>query len=163
MSQAWHSGQVRKYTGEPYYLHPVEVMEIVKTVSHNEAMLCAALLHDVVEDTECTIIMISNTLGDDVAELVEMLTDISKPEDGNRSTRKSIDREHTSKSSSMAKTIKLADLISNSQSIFKHDADFAKVYLKEKQLLLEVLQEGDAILMVRAKQIISDYYEHNPK
>lgn len=146
MSKEWHSGQVRKYTGEPYYLHTVEVMEIVKTVPHIEEMLCAALLHDVVEDTDCTLDMINNTLGDEVAYLVEMLTDVSKPEDGNRSKRKAIDLEHTSKASPMAKTIKLADLISNTKSIVKHDKNFAKVYLQEKALLLEVLKDGDETL-----------------
>ena len=50
-----HEGQVRKYTGVPYIVHPIEVMEIVCTVEHDDAMLAAALLHDVVEDTEHTI------------------------------------------------------------------------------------------------------------
>ena len=45
-----HEGQKRKYSGEPYINHPVEVMQIVSTVPHTEEMLAAALLHDVVED-----------------------------------------------------------------------------------------------------------------
>jgi len=78
--------------------------------------------------------------------LVEQLTDISGPSDGNRTTRKEIDRQHTSKSYPDAKTIKLADLIDNQFSIVKRDPNFAKVYLKEKGLLLEVLKEGDKTL-----------------
>ena len=50
-----HEGQVRKYTGEPYIVHPLEVAEIVKTVEHTEEMLMAAVLHDTVEDTDTTI------------------------------------------------------------------------------------------------------------
>src|SRR3546814_15231434 len=45
---------VRKYTGEPYIHHPIEVMEIVSSVPHTEDMLAAALLHDTIEDTSVT-------------------------------------------------------------------------------------------------------------
>ena len=47
--------QRRKYTGEPYIVHPAEVARLVASVSNDEAMICAAWLHDVVEDTEVTI------------------------------------------------------------------------------------------------------------
>src|SRR3546814_3874012 len=43
---------VRKYTGEPYIHHPIEVMEIVSSVPHTEDMLAAALLHDTIERSE---------------------------------------------------------------------------------------------------------------
>jgi hypothetical protein len=71
------------------------------------------------------------------------MTDISQPQDGNRATRKAIDREHTARAPAEAQTIKLADLISNSKSIMKHDPAFAKTYLEEKRLLLEVMTKGD--------------------
>lgn len=47
--------QRRKYTNEPYISHPAAVVELVRSVPHTEAMLCAAWLHDVVEDTPCTL------------------------------------------------------------------------------------------------------------
>jgi (p)ppGpp synthase/HD superfamily hydrolase len=53
----------------------------------------------------------------EVVALVEMLTDVSKPEDGNRAVRKEIDRQHTALASPEGKTIKLADLIDNTQSM----------------------------------------------
>jgi len=59
----------------------------------------AAWLHDTVEDTPCTLDDVRNMCGEEVAVLVEMLTDTSKPEDGNRAARKAIDREHTAKAS----------------------------------------------------------------
>ena len=90
-----HGDQKRKYTGEMYIVHPIEVMEIVKTVPHDDAMLAAALLHDVVEDTDVTLDEVRSAFGDDVAALVDDLTDVSKPEDGNRKTRKAMDREHS--------------------------------------------------------------------
>ena len=141
-----HGDQKRKYTGEPYIVHPIEVMEIVKSVPHDDAMLAAALLHDVVEDTDVTIEEIESAFGPDVAELVGFLTDVSKPEDGNRKFRKGLDREHSAKAPARAQTVKLADLISNSRDILKNDPHFAKVYLREKEQLLEVLLLGDPAL-----------------
>lgn len=149
-------GQMRKYTGEPYIVHPVEVAGIVQTVCHTEAMLAAALLHDTVEDTGVRIEDIEREFGAEVAELVEWLTDVSTKEDGNRATRKAIDREHISRASAAAKTIKLADLISNSQSILAHDAGFARVYLAEKAALLEVLKDGDSSLLAQAHLLLQD-------
>lgn len=151
---AAHEGQVRKYTGEPYINHPIEVMEIVKTVSSDVAMHAAALLHDVVEDTDVTIEDIIREFGDDVAQLVDDLTDVSKPEDGNRKARKALDRAHSAMSSGRAQTVKLADLISNGKDILQHDRHFAKVFLAEKALLLEVLTKGDAKLHTIASEIV---------
>lgn len=145
-------GQVRKYTGEPYINHPAEVVLILERAGVIQPeMLAAAWLHDVVEDTGVTIEVIRAEFGQCVATLVEGLTDVSKPEDGNRKKRKAIDRAHTAKQSPACKTIKLADLISNTQSIVKRDPEFAKVYLAEKRLLLdEALRHGDTFLWRQA-------------
>ena len=146
--------QVRKYTGEPYINHPAAVVELVRSVPHTEAMLCAAWLHDTVEDTNATIDEIEREFGEEVAAMVESLTDVSEPMDGNRERRKAIDRDHTSKASPQAKTIKLADLIDNTKTIMAFDPKFAKIYLGEKKLLLTVLREGDKTLFDLAmKQI----------
>ena len=153
-----HKFQSRKYTNEPYIIHPVSVMWIVKEVPHTDAMLCAALLHDTVEDTEVNILDIHNEFGAEIAGLVHQLTDASRPEDGNRVYRKEIDRRWISGASPEAKTIKLADLLDNSASIMKHDPGFAKTYMGEKSLLLNVLREGDSTLWVRASRVVQDYY-----
>lgn len=145
----------RKYTGEPYITHPAAVVELVRSVPHTEAMICAAWLHDTVEDTPATLDEIERVFGGTVAALVEMLTDVSKPSDGKRAVRKAIDREHTAKASPEAKTIKLADLIDNTKSIAAHDPKFARVYLAEKALLLEVLKEGDAVLLEMAHSFMT--------
>lgn len=149
-------GQVRKYTGEEYISHPIEVAAIVSSVPHTDEMLAAALLHDTVEDTKVTAEDIRREFGAEVAALVGWLTDVSHPGDGNRAARKAIDRKHTAQAPVEAKTIKLADLISNSQSIIAHDPSFARVYLREKAALLEVLKEGDPTLWVRANQVVYD-------
>jgi len=143
-------GQKRKYTNSPYWKHPQAVARIVKSVDHTERMLATAWLHDVVEDTSIRIDVISAWFGQEVASYVFYLTDQSKPEDGNRAERKAIDRAHIAKAPPAAMTIKLADLIHNTETIVKYDPNFAKVYLEEKRLLLEVLKEGDSKLWHQA-------------
>ncbi len=150
----YHEGQLRKYTNEPYITHPGAVADLVRTVPHTEAMIAAAWLHDTVEDTPCVIENVVEEFGPEVAELVEWLTDVSTKEDGNRAQRKAIDRAHTAKAPAAAKTIKLADLIDNSRSIIERDPKFARIYLEEKRLLLEVLKEGDPTLWAIADQIV---------
>lgn len=145
-----HKGQVRKYTNEPYIVHPLEVVDIIKSVDHTEEMLIAAVLHDVVEDTPFTSEDIHGRFGPVVGKLVDELTDISKPSDGNRAVRKAKDRDHLAKASRAAQTIKVADLISNTTSIVEHDPKFAKVYLKEKADLLDVLVLADKKLLKKA-------------
>jgi (p)ppGpp synthase/HD superfamily hydrolase len=147
--------QLRKYTNEPYIVHPAEVAGIVESVEGATfEMIAAAWLHDVVEDTGVTIEVIKAEFGEEVAELVGWLTDVSRPEQGNRATRKAIDRAHTAVAPAAAQTIKLADLISNTRSIMQHDEKFAKTYLEEKRMLLEVMTKGDAVLMAEARKYI---------
>jgi (p)ppGpp synthase/HD superfamily hydrolase len=149
------AAQLRKYTNEPYIVHPAEVSGIVDSVEGaTAAMVAAAWLHDVVEDTGVTNEIIRAEFGEEVAELVGWLTDVSRPEQGNRATRKAIDRAHTAMAPAAAQTIKLADLISNCRSIREHDEAFAKIYFEEKRLLLEVLTKGDATLLAHAKSLV---------
>lgn len=147
-------GQKRKYTFEPYIVHPTEVAELVATVTSNTGMIAAAWLHDVIEDTQVTEETIRVEFGDEIADLVMWLTDVSKPEDGNRAIRKAIDLDHTKKASPNAKTIKLADIISNVRSISEHDPEFAKIYLEEKRAQLAVLTEGNQTLYEFAYEMI---------
>jgi (p)ppGpp synthase/HD superfamily hydrolase len=147
-------GQVRKYSGAPYWVHPYEVAEIVSTVDHTDAMIAAAYLHDVIEDTHITIDLIRDEFSDEIGDMVEWLTDISKKEDGNRAIRKAIDREHIKYANSNSKTIKLADIISNAIDIKRNDSKFFKVYSMEMRSLLEVLQEGNSTLFKRAQELL---------
>jgi hypothetical protein len=73
--------------------------------------------------------------------LVVELTDVSKPEDGNRAKRKAIDAERLSQASRDAQIVKLADLIDNSDDIEANDPSFAKVFLKEKAHLISVMDK----------------------
>ena len=146
----------RKYSNQPYQVHLEEVASIVASVSDDENMIAAAWLHDVVEDTPATFGDLQKEFGDSIAKLVEELTDISHPSDGNRGRRKEIDRLHISQASDAAKTIKLADMIDNCQDITRNDSRFAEVYLKEMSALLDVLGEGDSRLYKQARELYSD-------
>lgn len=142
--------QRRKYSQQPYSEHLAAVASIVASVSEDEEMIAAAWLHDVVEDTPATLYDVETAFGKEVALLVENLTDVSKPSDGNRAERKAIDRQHSALCSSRAKTVKLADLINNLQDICKHDMRFAQTFLVEMGATLEVLDTGNQQLYQRA-------------
>jgi (p)ppGpp synthase/HD superfamily hydrolase len=147
--------QLRKYTNEPYIVHPTEVVDILtSTVEPTEEMIAAAWMHDVVEDTGVTLETIRKEFGDKVADLVGWLTDVSRPDHGNRASRKAVDRAHTAAAPAAAQTIKCCDLISNTRSIVEHDEKFAKTYLAEKRLLLEVMTKADPRLLERAREQI---------
>jgi hypothetical protein len=143
----------RKYSKQPYHVHLEAVARMVATVTDDPEVIAAAWLHDTVEDTPATLDDIETEFGKAVAELVEELTDVSKPGDGNRVVRKEIDRNHTSQASRRAKTVKLADLIDNCRDITKHDPRFARIYLVEMAQLLDVLKGGDVTLLAKARKV----------
>ncbi|WP_428944695.1 HD domain-containing protein [Pantoea sp. FN060301] len=148
------AGQRRKYTDEPYIVHPAAVVELVRSVTSNENMLAAAWLHDTVEDTSSTLGDIENYFGHDVASLVEMLTDSAQPQAKNRAARKVAHFRHTAEASGEAQTIKLADIIDNTRAIIQFDAHFARVYLVEKRVQIALLTAGDRELWQQASTII---------
>lgn len=72
-----HKG-VRRLSGEPYIMHPIAVAQITCTeIGLGSTSICAALLHDVVEDTDYTVDDIENMFGEKVARIVDGLTKIS--------------------------------------------------------------------------------------
>lgn len=150
-----HGDQCRKYSGEPYVAHLIEVMMLVREHGGTEAMQVAALLHDVVEDTDTDISVITGLFGKYVAHMVWALTD---REEGNRATRKRLSCERLAAASAEVQTIKLADLISNTRSIVRRDPDFARLYLREKAALLRVLERGDRRLWKMAADLIPHDY-----
>ena len=69
---------VRRLSGEPYILHPIAVARIcVREIGLGSTSICAALLHDVVEDTDYTVEDIAGLFGDKIAQIVSGLTKIS--------------------------------------------------------------------------------------
>ena len=150
-----HKGQTRKYTGEPYIVHPCAVAGLVRSVTTCNEAVAAALLHDVVEDCGVSLGYLAEEFGVEVAAMVMDVTDVSRPGDGNRATRKRLDLEHIAKGGRYSQTIKLADLIDNTKSIVLYDPEFSKVYLREKAALLEVLTKGDKTLLEIARKMVT--------
>ena len=72
-----HGEQLRR-SGEPYIIHPVQVSYILATLGLDDATICAALLHDVVEDTEITKQDLEKEFSEEIAELVDGVTKLSK-------------------------------------------------------------------------------------
>lgn len=152
-------GHRRKYTDEPYYVHPERVARLVAEVTSDAEVIAAAWLHDVLEDVapknpDFNNAAILSMFGERVLKLVLEVTDISKPEDGNRLTRKKIDTAHLANASAEGQTIKLADLIDNIIDISKHDRNFARVFRKEAMLNLHHLRLGNKSLYNKLKQLL---------
>lgn len=152
----------RKYTDAPYTSHLENVAALVAEVTDDETMIAAGYLHDVIEDTPVTADELAEAFGADVAYLVIYLSDISKPSDGNRTARKSIDRAHVARGDHRVHTIKLADLIDNARDIAAHDPKFAAIFMAEKELLLGVLNAGHPDLLRTAWEIVTNYYNGQP-
>lgn len=148
-------GQVRKYTSEPYLVHVIAVEKLVSTVTENSEVKQAAFLHDVLEDTTISYELLLQFFDKPVCDLVKEVTNVSKKSDGNRATRKEIDRQFLAKASPEAQTIKLADIIDNCGNIIERDPEFAKVYIPEKKAVLEILTKGDSTLLKMAQDILT--------
>lgn len=156
-----HKGQVRKYTGEPYWHHLVSVADIVAPYDEEGMFLVEiALLHDVFEDThvkqkdlesflrsiKCKPIERHKTVYG-VNSLTDLYTSKRYPE-LNRAQRKRLEANRLSDKNDAIHTVKYADLMDNCKSIVQHDYHFAKVYLKEKRDLLNVIRKGNLDLFV---------------
>ena len=66
-----HAGTERRGKGFPYIVHPMEAVEIVATMTNDQELLAAAVLHDTVEDTDTTIEQIRAEFGHRVASLLQ--------------------------------------------------------------------------------------------
>ena len=117
-----HEGMVRKSARTPYILHPLEVACIVGTMTRDEEVMAAAVLHDVVEDTPYTLDDIRERFGEHVAELVSAETENKRPDLPASSTwriRKEESLEELAAASRDVKMIWLGDKLSNMRSFHR--------------------------------------------
>jgi (p)ppGpp synthase/HD superfamily hydrolase len=113
----WHVHQRRKgIAEEPYVNHLLEVAMLVATATHGNDphLVIAALLHDAIEDQKVPRELIAETFGEEVARLVDEVTDDKKLD---KQERKRLQVEHAHRRSHRAKLIKLADKTSNLRAI----------------------------------------------
>lgn len=68
----------KRLSGEEYIIHPLEVASILASLKMDDATICAALLHDVVEDTETTQEDITREFGKEISEMVSGVTKLRK-------------------------------------------------------------------------------------
>jgi myo-inositol-1(or 4)-monophosphatase len=115
-----HAGTERRGKGFPYIVHPMEAVEIVATMTRDQELLAAAVLHDTVEDTDVTIEQIRDEFGDRVAALVASESEnkdcgVSKEESWHARKQDSIER--LSSASLDSKIVALGDKLSNMRAI----------------------------------------------
>ena len=75
-AKKWHDGQMRKTGDHPFYFHPLTVAGMVAEHYPKSDIIIAAILHDVVEDSECTVETIEKEFNQRIAEMVDRLTKI---------------------------------------------------------------------------------------
>ena len=150
-----HRKQFRKYTREPYIVHPIDVLrrmlDGIEQVSANPLsatvlfqrmlpVLKGCLLHDTVEDCGTSFTTIEKEFGSETAEAVFWVTDTLTKAQGNRETRKRLESARIAAAPLSARCLKLCDIASNTASITEHDKDFAVPYLREKSHLLNLMK-----------------------
>jgi guanosine-3',5'-bis(diphosphate) 3'-pyrophosphohydrolase len=145
-------------------------MKLVNEYTSDTTMLAAALLHDVIEDTDVTaeqlLDFLQPVMGEKqakrTAQLVKELTDVyikDKYPQWNRRKRKSKETERLASVSAEAQTIKYADITDNSLSIMNAEDDFMTVYLKEARQLLNAMTKGNTSLRQRAIETVDSCLE----
>lgn len=113
-SNARHAGQVRKGSGDPYITHPIAVSYILAAFKQSKnliALICAAILHDVLEDTKTTYAELVEKFGVLVASLVQELTD--DPVEKARLGKLEYQKRKLLKLTSYALVLKLCDRLHN--------------------------------------------------
>ncbi len=144
-----HSGQLRKCSKTPYIMHPVEVAQIISTMSDDIELMAAGLLHDTVEDTDTTIEEIEEKFGKRVALLVMTETEDKRedlPADQTWMLRKEESLIMLSNTRNMdVKMLWMGDKLSNMRSI-------ARDYNKEGDTIWTKFHESDP-------RVQSWYYE----
>ena len=108
-----HAGAVRKGTNIPYITHPMETAVIISLMTEDEDLVVAALLHDVIEDTDVTPEELEERFGRRVTELV---LEETEDKSGSWFERKSATVEHLKHATLENKMLTLADKLSNLRS-----------------------------------------------
>ena len=157
-----HEGQVRKYSGKPYFTHVAAVAGRTAAwageysnrdyegcrpipnggIELGEVIISAAYLHDIIEDCpEINKKDILHQFGTTVLEMIVWLTNPSKESTARRAERKRMDREYVARAPEYVRRIKLEDRIHNLEEMIFEESDekFLSLYIKESKELMECL------------------------
>jgi len=112
-----HAGQSRR-SGDPYITHPLAVATILAELGMNHETICAALLHDTIEDTEYTLDQLRQDFGDDIAALVDGVTKLDKVKYGEAAQAETVRKMVVAMSRDIrVLVIKLADRLHNMRTL----------------------------------------------
>ena len=112
-----HAGQLRK-SGDPYITHPLAVATILAELGMNDETLCAALLHDTIEDTDYTLDEMRREFGDEIASLVDGVTKLDKVKYGEAAQAETVRKMVVAMSRDIrVLVIKLADRLHNMRTL----------------------------------------------
>ena len=113
----WHTGQ-KRLSGDPYITHPLAVATILAELGMNHETICAALLHDTVEDTAYTLAELRREFGEDVAALVDGVTKLDKVKYGEAAAAETVRKMIVAMSRDVrVLVIKLADRLHNMRTL----------------------------------------------
>src|SRR5579871_2513318 len=113
----WHAGQMRK-SGDLFITHPLAVTTILAELGMNTDTLCAALLHDTVEDTAYTLAELRKEFGDEVATLVDGVTKLDRVKYGDAAEAETVRKMVVAMSRDIrVLVIKLADRLHNMRTL----------------------------------------------
>ncbi|MHB9147586.1 MAG: sodium:solute symporter family protein [Candidatus Amoebophilus sp.] len=134
----WYHGPVKRKSGEPFYLHPLAVAQIVLDYNTDEATILGALLHDIVEDTPMLLENIELMFGGEVAAIVDGVTHFESVQDSfykvqlapHENIMMLLDVEDK-----RVLYVKIADRMHNMRTIKGHSS-----YAKQRQIAEETLQ-----------------------
>ncbi len=143
----WKAGNKRRYTNESYSVHLEQVVSyLLQAGITDKVTLAAAWLHDVVEDAGIKLSTIRFLFGNEIADVVDELTEKARKEDGKRSVRVAMEVARLASVSCTAQTIKYADIASNLSRLAQDDFKFCKVYVTEKEAAVSMMTRGHRTL-----------------
>lgn len=159
-----YEGRQCKFTNEEYIRHPERVMYMCLDASEDRAILAAALLHDVLEETSISEEQLYGFLrklmdkeeANKTMGLILDLTNFHAREHPETSweDRKQVEGERLALISPEAQTIKYADIIDNVIDIVPNSSEYADKYLEEAEYYLEKMNNGNNDLRRRAATIV---------
>jgi len=165
-----HFGQLRADGVTPFITHPIQVAKIIQLYGGDINQICAGLLHDVIEDTDTTLMDLKNDLQsfnlmdlcvDLVLTYCKEMTNVFTKDNFptiNRKERKKLEIEHFKSWSDVnLKLIKLADVFSNLSSFDSLKKDFAKIYILEELEIISSI-EIDNTLFTDTKNLAETVY-----
>ena len=151
-----YQGKIRKFRNNPFILHPLEVAQILSTMSDDQELITAGILHDVVDETDGTLAEIEKRFGERVAFLVASVSESEFPGEEPSTTWKNrkVESLKILKNSNDAgvQMLWLADKLSNIRSI-------AGIYSETGEAVWQKLHQRDPAMQRWYYQSVAEYVE----